>query len=123
MKKKIYISFDYDNDKEIKQTLISQANLKNSPLEIIDFSIEYSIESKWKLEARRRIKQCDNMIVLCGLYTDKAAGVTAEISIAREEKIRYILIDGRKGKGVKPRGSLTSDWLHKWKWKKLKEIL
>jgi hypothetical protein len=121
--KKIYISFDYDNDKEIKHSFISQVKQINPSLKIIDFSIAYSIDSKWKVEARSRIKQCNYMIVLCGLHTDKALGVTAEISIAREEKIPYILIDGRKGKGVKPIGTLTSDLVHKWKWKKLKGIL
>lgn len=41
------------------------------------------------------------MIVLCGRYTDTAKGVTAELSIAQEERIPYFLLCGRKDGKVK----------------------
>ncbi len=60
MKKRIFISFDYDHDNDIKGSLISQAKTQELPFEIIDMSIKEEITSKWKENARNRIK---NVIV------------------------------------------------------------
>ena len=124
MKKKVFISFDYDNDNNIKGSLIAQSKQDDSPFEIIDMSLEETITEKWKQEARRRIKKCDCMIVLCGRYTDTAKGVTAELSIAQEERIPYFLLCGRKdGKVKKPLGAKRTDDIYKWKWNNIKSLL
>ena len=78
MRKRVFISFDYDNDNDIKEALVAQSKLYNSPFEITDLSIKEAIDSNWKIYARKRIRSCDCMIVLCGHYTDKAKGVSAE---------------------------------------------
>lgn len=124
MKRKIFISFDYDNDADIKGCLVSQIQNPSLPLEIIDMSINKPIDEKWRNEARERIGKCDVVIVLCGEHTKDAPGVTAELTIARELKIPYILLKGRKKKKVqKPNSSLKEDLIYDWKWKKLIEIL
>ena len=124
MKRKIFISFDYDNDTDIKGCLVSQIQNPSLPLEIIDMSINEPIDEKWRVEARRRIARCDVVIVLCGEHTKDAPGVTAELTIARELNIPYILLKGRKKKKVqKPNSSLKEDLIYDWKWKKLIEIL
>ena len=64
--KKVFISFDYDNDKDIKENLVAQTRQSFCSYEIRDASIKASIDSKWKEEARQRIKNCDVVIVLCG---------------------------------------------------------
>ena len=96
IKKRVFISFDYDNDSDIKGSLVGQARLDESPFEIVDMSIKEVIDVKWKDNARRRIKSCDCVIVLCGEHTDTAKGVTAELTITQEEKVPYFLLCGRK---------------------------
>ena len=96
--KKVFISFDYDNDKDIKENLVAQTRQSFCSYEIRDASIKASIDSKWKEEARQRIKNCDVVIVLCGEHTDTASGVTAELTIAQKEHIPYFLLQGRRGK-------------------------
>ncbi|HHW69359.1 MAG TPA: hypothetical protein GX747_03385 [Tenericutes bacterium] len=124
VKKRAFISFDYDHDEELKIALIGQSKNPDSPFEIVDMSIKEAIDSNWKIHARKRIKSCDVVIVICGHHTDTAKGVSAEISIAKEEKIPYFLLSGRvKGNVVKPKGSLSSDKIYKWTWENLQLLL
>lgn len=123
-KKKVFISFDYDHDLDIKGALVAQAKNDDSPFEIYDMSIKEAIDSNWKEYARKRIKSCDCVIFLCGYYTDTAKGVTAEMSITREEKVPYFLLGGRNGNNIKkPSNSLTGDKVYKWTWENLKLLL
>ena len=123
-KKRVFISFDYDHDLDIKGSLVGQAKLPDSPFEIVDMSIKEAIDSNWKEHARRRIKGCDCVIVLCGKYTDSAKGVTAELTIAQEEEVPYFLLCGRSDGNVsRPLGAKNSDKIYKWTWDNLKALL
>ena len=57
-KKKVYICFDYDHDKDIKGSLVAQARLDDSPFDIVDLSIQAPVDENWKRNARERIKKC-----------------------------------------------------------------
>lgn len=45
MKKRVFISFDYDNDLDLKTLLVGQARNSDSPFEVIDMSIKETIVS------------------------------------------------------------------------------
>ncbi|MBP3367702.1 MAG: hypothetical protein J6K96_12070 [Treponema sp.] len=121
MKKRTFISFDYDHDHDIKECLVGQARNPDSPFEITDMSIKEPISYNWKENARRRIKSCDVVVVLCGEYTDTASGVTAELTIAQEEGIPYFLLRGRSGKTCAwPHHIYSSDKMYDWTWDNLK---
>ena len=123
-KKRVFISLDYDNDHDIKECLVGQAKNEDSPFEITDMSIKETIQSNWRENARKRIKGCDVVIVLCGHSTDKATGVTAELTIAQEENIPYFLLRGRNDDECKkPNHCLTEDKIYNWTWKNLKLLL
>jgi len=123
-KHRVYICFDYDNDFDIKGSLVGQARLSDSPFDIIDMSIKEAISENWKKAARQRIKSCDVVIVLCGHKTDSAVGVSAELSIAQEEKIPYFLLAGRSDlNNRKPKNAKSSDKLYKWTWDNLKKLI
>ena len=57
-------------------------------------SIKEPVSSNWKENARRRIRGCDVVVVLCGEHTDTASGVAAELAIAQEESVPYFLLRG-----------------------------
>ena len=123
-KKRVFISFDYDNDSDIKGSLVGQAKNPDSPFEIVDMSIKEAISSNWKDNARRRIKECDCVIVLCGKHTASAKGVSAELTITQEEKIPYFLLWGRPNDAVqKPTTAKREDKVYKWTWDNLKSLL
>lgn len=122
-KKRTFISFDYDHDLDIKTLLVGQAKNEDSPFEITDMSIKEAISSNWKEKARKRIKECDVVLVLCGFNTDTATGVAAELEIAQEENIPYFLLTGRSsGICKKPMAALLSDKMYNWTWDNLKKL-
>ena len=123
-KKRTFISFDYDNDSDLKVLLVGQAKNSDSPFEITDMSIKETINSNWKANARTRIKGCHVVIVICGQKTDTATGVSAELKITQEEKIPYFFLNGRANKTcVKPKGALSTDKIYNWTWDNLKILM
>jgi MTH538 TIR-like domain (DUF1863) len=119
----VYVSFDYDNDSDLKVLLVGQAKNEDSPFEIEDHSIK-DASSDWKDHARTRIKRSQQVIVICGEHTETATGINVEIKIAREEGKPYFLLAGRaSGKNKKPTAALTSDKLYDWTWPNLKTLI
>ena len=124
MKKRVFISFDYDNDVELKNLLVGQSKNPDSPFEITDMSIKQTIEKDWKENARRRIKSCDLVVVICGEHTNSASGVHAELKIAQEEGVPYFLLWGRSTKKcVKPLSAKQTDCIYRWSWDNLKILI
>lgn len=123
-KKRTFISFDYDNDSDLKTLLVGQSKHENSPFEIADWSIKEHISGDWKANARSRIRSVDVVCVICGEKTDTAVGVSAELTIAREEGKEYFLLYGRSSKTcVKPKSALSSDKIYEWTWENLKTLI
>lgn len=123
-KTRSFISFDYDHDSDLKNILVGQAKNPDSPFEITDMSIKEAIAKDWKENARRRIKECDVVIVICGKHTNTATGVSAEVKIAQEENIPYFLLRGRSGeKCIKPTAAKDSDKIYNWNWDNLKLLI
>lgn len=123
MKVPVFISFDYDHDDDLKMLLVGQAKNEGSPFSITDWSIKEA-SSDWRDKARSRIKRADQVIVICGKYTDSATGVNAEIEIARDEKKPYFLLAGRAdGGNKKPTAAISSDKLYNWTWDNLKTLI
>ena len=119
-KKRVFISFDYDHDRDLKDLLIGQARNEDSPFDVVDMSIKEEIKYNWKDSAKKRIKGCDVVIVICGEHTNSAVGVSAELQIAQEEQIPYFLLCGRSGgKCVKPKVAHIQDKIYKCTWNNL----
>ncbi len=119
----VFISFDYDHDATLKEFLVGQSKLDDSPFSIIDHSIKVA-SPEWKEKARTAIRRSDQVIVICGEHTDTATGVNAEIGIARGESTPYFLLAGYKdGNNKKPTAALDGDKLYKWTWDNLKSLI
>lgn len=123
MKARCFISFDYDNDSDLKNLLVGQAKYEDSPFEIADWSIKEASPT-WKSEARNRIRHSDVVIVICGEHTDTASGVSIELQIAQDEGINYFLLNGRtNGNNKKPKTAKESDKIYNWDWNNLKLLI
>lgn len=124
MSKNVFISFDYDHDEVLKTYLVGQAKNPDSPFSIKDFSIKEAVPNNWKENARRRIKACDVVAVICGEHTNTANGVSTEIKIAQEEGTPYFLLHGYRDKVCcKPIAALASDKMYNWTWDNLKQLI
>ena len=122
-KKKVFVSFDFDNDKALKDFIIGQAKNPDSPFEVSDHSLkEAAPEKDWVEKARRAISRSDVLIVMLGPKTKKASGVLKEVKIANELKKKKFQIIGYKVG--------TEDWrvpdagrVYRWNWENLKKLL
>ncbi len=122
--KSVFISFDYDNDQDIRGNLVGQAKNPESPFSITDWSVREPITENWRTRVRDLIRRTDLTIVICGEHTHEAAGVAAEVTIAREEGKPYFLLKERRQKICKrPRTARRSDRLHTWTWGNLKKLI
>lgn len=123
-KKRVFISFDYDNDEGAKTMLAGQAKLDDSPFDFKDASVKDHLTGDWKEKVKRRMDNVDVVIVLCGQKTDKAAGVAAELTIAKEKKKEYFLLAAYSDKTcTKPTSASSSDKLYNWTWPNLKTLI
>ena len=104
-KKRVFTSFDYDNDAILKIFLVGQSKHEDSPFELLDWSIKEPLSGVWQAKARKRIKAVDVVAVICGLNTHYASGVSAEVAIAQEEGIPYFLLAGYTDKTCMSEGS------------------
>ena len=121
-KKRVFVSFDFDNDKALKDFIIGQALLPDSPFEVIDHSLKEEFPmSKWKEKARQAIKRSDIVLVMVGPKTYKAPGVLKEVQMAREEDILIVQVIGYKEGDYEP--VPNAGRLYSWNWENLKKLL
>lgn len=123
-KKRAFISFDYDNDSKAKVMLAGQAKLPDSPFEFKDNSVKNHLTGDWEDKVKRRMDNVDVVIVLCGTKTHTAAGVSAELEIAKKKSKPYFLLAAYpEKKCTKPKSASSSDKIYKWTWENLKALV
>jgi hypothetical protein len=122
-KKRVFVSFDFDNDRTLKEFLVGQAKHPDSPFEVIDHSLkEAAPERDWLAKAEAAIARADVFIVMLGSRTRFAPGVLKELNAAtRLGKSRFQIIGYRDG---------SRDWavpgggtVYAWDWENLKKLL
>ena len=122
-KQRVFISFDYDHDLDVKTMLAGQAKLPDSPFDFTDASVKDHLTGDWKEKVKQRIRNCDQVCVLCGEYTHTATGVKAEVEIAQELGKPYFLLAGRGDKSKKPTMAKSTDKIYTWTWDNLKKLV
>ena len=121
-KKPVFVSFDFDNDKVLKDFIIGQSKHSDSPFEVIDHSLkEAAPERDWAEKARRAIRRSEIVLVMVGPETHKASGVLKEVAMAREEDRKVVQIIGYKDGNYK--SVPDAGRLYAWNWANLKTLL
>ena len=120
--KRVFISFDFDHDRDLRRALVGQARYPNSPFFIENWSVKQHLIGDWQEKVRSRIRRTDLTIVICGEHTHTAAGVAAELAMTREEGNPYFLLKGRRDRMcTKPRNAFDSDYMYAWTWENLRK--
>jgi hypothetical protein len=122
-KKRVFISFDFDNDKALKDFIIGQSKHEDSPFEVVDNSLkEAAPEKDWLDKARTAISRSEVFIIMLGSKTRTAPGVLKELKIANElKKTKFQIIgysNGSETWAVPDGGRIYS-----WSWDNLKTLL
>ena len=122
-KTKVFISYDFDNDKTLYEFMIGQAKLPDSPFEVSDHSLkEAAPERDWETKARAAINRADKFIVMLGPKTASASGVLKEVKMADElGKSKFQVIGYKNGSSswAVPNAGRT----YSWDWDNLKKLL
>jgi len=111
----IFVSFDLDHDEDLCDLILEQSG-------IASFGFEVSGRSKTRSEGdlpgeamRRRIREADEVIVICGEHTEDSMGVSAELRIAQEEQTPYFLLWGRReSMCTKPLSAKRNEGMYRW---------
>ena len=122
--KRVFISFDFDHDEELRDALVGQARNPDSPFSIADWSVHEPFDNNWRQRVRDRIRRTDLTIVICGEHTHTARGVAAELTITQEEGKPYFLLWGRPRETcTKPAMARSPDKIYKWTWENLRNLI
>lgn len=121
-KRRVFISFDFDNDLVLKNFIVGQSKNPDSPFEIEDWSMkEAAPEKDWEAKARARINRCDTVIIMLGPKTYAARGVLKEVNIARELMKEIFQIIGYRDGNYTAVPNAGRNYL--WDWDNLKKLL
>jgi hypothetical protein len=93
---RIFLSFDVDHDTDLGDLLFEQAQRRGSGLQITSRSEAGGMTTRWHTGLRRRLREADEVIVICGEHTAKSDRMNAELRIAQEELKPYLLLWGRR---------------------------
>ena len=120
-KVRVFVSFDFRADNDLRGSFMEQAGRQDSPFSISDVSLHEGYRSsEWVSKAQRAIEECDVFVVLLGNNTHQAPGVLTEVKIARGLKKRRFQLrpKDRNPKPVNGGGPTV-----KWDWPNLQRAL
>ena len=121
MKKRLFCSFDFDNDRFLKEALIEQARKPDSPFEVADHSLkEAAPEKNWEAKAEAAIRRADVVAVLLGSQTHSASGVRKEVAIARKTGTTIFQLQPQD---KSPQPVADAGRVYNWTWDNLKTLL
>jgi hypothetical protein len=92
----VFVSFDIEHDEELYERLLAQSRTPVSGFEVSGGSERSTATDGGSERVRRRIREADQLIVICGKDTKASRRVSAELQIAQEERTPYFLLWGRR---------------------------
>ena len=111
----VFVSFDVEHDAELYELLLAQSSVPGSGFAVLGGSERATGTDVGSERARRRIREADQVIVICGAHTEAATRVSAELLIAQEEGTPYFLLWGRREiMCKKPIGAKPSEGMYSW---------
>ena len=120
-KPRVFGSFDFDRDHNLKGSLVEQAKRPDSPFSMVDVSLKETYpDDEWLRHAQSAISKCDIVIVLLGVHTHRAVGVLQEVKIAKglRKPIFQLRPQGSNAKPVPNAGLVI-----KWTWPNLQTAI
>lgn len=100
---KVFLSFDFDNDRSLRDLMLGQAAHPDAPFEVVNYSLkEAAPEPTWQAKANAAITRSDIVVVLLGRKTHRAQGVLKEVQMARAASVPLVQIIGYRDREYTP---------------------
>lgn len=111
----IFVSFDLDHDADLCDLLLEQSGVSSFGFEVSGRSKGRSVDRLPGKAVRRRIREADAVIVICGEHTGESPRVSAEVRMAQEEQTPYFLLWGRRERMcTKPLSAKRDEGMYIW---------
>ena len=111
----VYVSFDIEHDEDLYELLLAQSRTPSSGFAVLGGTKRSTTAYLATESVRRRIREADQVIVICGEHTEASATVHAELLIALEERTPYFLLWGRRDSMcTKPTGAKPAEGMYSW---------
>jgi hypothetical protein len=114
---RVFLCFDVDHDTDLGDRLCEQSRRGDSNFQVSARSEGGMPTERWCEVARRRIRESDQVIVICGEHTADSVQVNAELRIAQEEEKPYLLLWGRRDEMCTMPARVTrAGCMYSWTW-------
>ncbi len=113
-----FVSFDFDHNETQKTLFVGQSKNSKTPFAIQDWSAKSSMpQSQWEAIVKEKVNKCNMLIVLVGKTMASAAGVSKEITMAKDQSVPVfgVYVDGANTKSNLPSG-LPRNRTISWNW-------
>jgi hypothetical protein len=118
------LSYDVDHDADLGDRLFEESQRKGSGFQIASRSESGQMTDRWYAGVRRRVRNADEVIVICGEHTADSDRVNAELRIAQEEQRPYLLLWGRRERMCSmPIGVKRTACMYVWKRETLLQLV
>lgn len=122
-KKRVFISFDYDNDARLKDLLVGQSKNPDTNFDFSDWSSKEHLTGDWKAKIKAKLAYVDVVCILCGRNMSTATGVNDEILMAQELGKPYFLLAAYPTGSTRPKNAKPTDKIYTWSWINLKSLV
>jgi hypothetical protein len=111
----VFVSFDIEHDEDLYELLLAQSGTPSSGFAVSGGSERLEATDVWNERGRRRIREADQVIVICSEHTEASMRVSAELRMAQEEGTPYFLVWGRRDiMCTKPIGAKPAEGMYSW---------
>lgn len=93
---RVFASYDPEHDADLGERLVEQSRRGGSGFTVSDRSQPGEVTERWCELTRRRIRDADQVVVICGEHTEESASVNAELRIAQQEGRPCLMLWGRR---------------------------
>ncbi len=112
---RVFVSFDIEHDRELYELLLKQSRTANFGFVVVGGSEPSTAPDVSSDRVRRRIRDADQMIVICGEHTGASTNASAELHVAVQEGTPYFLLWGRREMMcTKPAGAKSAEGMYSW---------
>lgn len=114
---RVFLSFDVDHDADLCELLHEQSRRGGSGFAISAQSEAGAMTDRWGESVRRRIRDADVAIVICGEHTGDSMRMDFELRAAQEQKKPFFLLWGRRDRMCTMPARVTrAGCMYSWTW-------
>jgi hypothetical protein len=111
----VFVIFDAEHDDDLYELLRVQSDSSGCGFSVTGGSKGSSVTEVGRERVRRRIREADQVIVICGEHAEASPQIHTELLIAQDEQKPYFLLWGRRGvMCTKPIGAKPTEGMYSW---------